>query len=380
MASKPKSVRLTDHTEVRIVGVYLVQKLGFPTAAELKQAAKDKLGATIHPSTLERAMKGAASAGFIAVHQKQVESGRTETAYKMKSLLWSNPPEYAHVLDLLPVLLKTPEAQTIKEWFDKQEGKGGKKKRRGNDVDLYHALRWTCITTDPLLGSQIACEHTDRIRKEFPTNIERDKVEVEGIFQRDPLTGEFLIPQDVLQGWFAANALRYMGLPEARSAYIAFASIRITPKGPVEQLVLPVMSKQGPAAPKKYECLPPGQEFEINMLAPTKGIMSVADYERIVLLAGLRPKRGLSPARGRRYGRFLVTSFEDRGLVADGDLSFLEADVPETLLDSHGDYFRDALTRLVNLPGDAPFEPGDFPGGSEESGEVPVSDVDSAAA
>lgn len=366
-----KNVRLKDLTEIRLVGVYLVQKLTFPTATELRDAARDRLGATIHPSTLERAMKGAASAGFVAVHQKQTESGHTETAYRMKNLSWKNPPEFAHIGDLLPVLLKTDEAQTIKDWFDKQEGEGAKKKRRGNDIADYRMLRWTVISTDPYLGSQIPCEHTDNVRKEFPTNIERNKVEVEGIFQRDPLTGEFLIPQDVLQGWFASNALRYLNLPEGRAGYIAFSPIRITPKGDVEQLVLPVMSKQGPATPKKYECLPPGQVFEINMTAPTKGALTVEQYEFIVLKAGLRPKRGLSPARGRRYGRFLVIKFEDLGAVEPGcDLSPLEADIPRTLMDEHGDYYRDALTRLKGIPSKPTFDPGDFPGGEVEDDEV----------
>ena len=364
--AEPKNHRLKDLTEIRIVGTYMVQKLTFPTVTELKDAMKDKLGAVVHPATLMRAMQGAASAGFVSIHKKQTEAGTTETAYKMKNLDWRNPPEYAHILDLLPVLLQTPEAQQIKDWFDSQEGEGTKKKKRGNDIDDYVALRWHCISTDYLLGSQIACQATDTVRKEFPTEIERNKIEVEGIWVRDPLTGEFIIPQDVLQGWFAANALRYSGLAEARSAYIAFSPVRITPTR-VEQLVLPVMSKKGPSAPKPYEALPPGQHFTLDLLAPTKGVMSVEDYEALVLISGLRPKRGLSPARGRRYGRFLVTEFQNLGpLKGYQDLSFLEADIPAPLMDEHGAYYRDAVERLRNLPAPAAFDPGDFPGGSEE--------------
>lgn len=367
MANKPLK-KVKDLTEVTLIGVYMIQKLGKPTHKELQQAIKDKLGASIHTKTLQRAMQGAAKGDFIAIHQAQVEGGTTETAYAMKNLLWKNAPEYAHINDLLPVLLATDEAQQIKDWFDGQEGSGQSKKKRGNVVDDYRAIRITAITTDRLLGSQIPCQATDKVRKKFPTNIEKNKVEVEGIWDRDPLTGEFLIPQDVLQGWFAANALRYMGIAEARSAYVAFSPVRIRPKDDVEQLTLPVMSRQGPSAPKKYETLPPGQEFEINVLLPTKGLMTVAEFERVILLAGLRPKRGISPARGRRYGRFLVTSFTDFGPVTGEDLSFLVPDVPEPIMDEHGGYFRDALKRLGNLP-DSPavFDPGAFPGGEAEA-------------
>lgn len=365
MAKAKKSTRLKDMTAIHIVGVYLTQKLTFPTSKELREAARTKLGSIIHPSTLERAMKGAASAGFISVLQKQVESGKTETAYKMKNLSWKSPPEFAHIGDLLPVLLKTGEAQAIKNWFDKQEGEGSKKARRGNDIADYRALRWRCISTDPMPGSQIPCEHTDRVRAEFPTNIENDSVEVDGIWERDQLTGEFLIAQDVLQGWFASNALRYLNQPESRSAYIAFSPVRITPKGDVEQLVLPIMSKQGPAAPKKYECLPAGQEFEINMIAPIKGMLTVEQYEFIVITAGLRPRRGIAPARGRRFGRFMVVGFEDLGPVEPGcDLSFLESDIPPKLLKSHGSYFKEAVERLKGVSGAPEFDPGEFPGTS----------------
>lgn len=361
-----KNHRLKDLTEIRIVATYMVQKLTFPTITELKEAMKGKLRAVVHPATLMRAMQGAASAGFVSIHKKQTESGTTETAYKMKNLDWRNPPEYAHILDLLPILLQTPEAQQIKQWFDSQEGQGAKKQQRGNDIDNYVALRWHCISTDYLLGSQIACQATDAVRKAFPTEIEKNNIEVDGIWVRDPLTGEFIIPQDVLQGWFAANAMRYYGLKEARATYVAFSPVRITPTR-VEQLVLPVMSKKGPSAPKPYEALPPGQTFTLDLLAPTKGVMTVESYEALVLIAGLRPKRGLSPARGRRYGRFLVTKFENLGpLKGFQDLSFLEADIPEPLMVEHGDYYRAAVERLRNLPVPDIFDPGDFPGGTED--------------
>jgi len=350
-------------TEIRIVGTYLTQKLTFPTVRELQAAALEHLSAKINLNSLKRAMQGAASAGFIAIHKKQDPDGLTVTAYKMKDLSWKKPPEFAHILDLLPVLLDTPEAREIKDWFDKQEGEGSKKKRRGNDIADYVFLQWDCVTTDYLLGSQIQCQSTDLVRKKFPTDIEKNKVEVEGIWVRCPLTGDFIITQDVLQGWFASNALRYMNLPESRAAYISFTPVRITPTS-IEQMMLPVMSNKGPSAPKSYEALPPGQEFQLNMLAPIKGVLTIEDYEKVVLTAGLRPKRGISPARGRRHGRFLVTAFRNLGRFEECGVEHLTPDIPKPLMERHGSYYYEAIERLKAKPGQK-FDPGEFPRVSE---------------
>lgn len=387
MENNDQPRELTELLEVSIVGVYLVQKMGMPTLAEIRKEALKKLNCIIDGRTLSRALKGAAKRGFIAIEQRQLDGGKTAKCYSMKDMSWKQPPEYAHIKDLLPVLLDTEEASTIKSWFDAKEKKGKTKGTRGNIIDDYHAFEFTAITRDPLLGSQINCQYSDAIKEAFPTNLDEEEVEVDGIWQRDELTGEFLIAPDVLQGWFISNAARYSGLPEARGLYIAFAPVRITPKsvfsangkGKVYQYVLPVNnSRSGPAAPKPYETLPAGQEITVRFLAPTKGCLLPEQYEALCIMAGLRPRRGISPARGRRFGRFLLTSFTDFGPIKEGDLSWLRHDVPEEFLAEHGEYFLKALNRLkkVNLasgftgamPAEEPESP--FPGGDGTSTTV----------
>lgn len=383
MAEKKDQPReLKELLEVSIVGVYLVQKMGMPTLNEIKTEALKKLNCVIDGRTLSRALKGASKRGFIAIEQRQLDTGKTAKCYSMKTMIWKQPPEYAHIKDLLPVLLETDEAATIKSWFDEKEKKGSTKKTRGNVVDDFHAFEFTAITLDPLLGSQINCQYSDAIKKEFPTNLDKEEVEVDGIWQRDELTGEFVIAPDILQGWFISNAARYSGLPEARGLYIAFAPVRIQPnnifssngKGEVYQYVLPVnSSKSGPSAPKPYEAIPAGQEITVRFLAPTKGCLLPEQYEALCIVASTRPRRGISPARGRRFGRFMLTSFTDYGPVKDGDLSWILNDVPESVMDKHGAYIKEAVQRLkgVNLASgftgtkaeEAPETP--FPGGSE---------------
>ncbi len=344
---KTENKKIVDPTEVRIIGIYMVQKLTYPTLNELKRAIKEKLNCIVHKSTLKRAMDGAKSAGFVAVALKPNEDGRDETAYKMKNLSWSQPPEYAHIKDLLPVLMRTPEAMKIKEYFDGHEGEAGTKKKRGNLIDNFHAFRVKAILLEPLLGSQIACEYTHAVREEFPTNIEDNNVEVDGIWHRDQLTGDYILTSDALQGWFKTNACRYMGLQDSKADYVAFSPVFIRPKHPVYQLVLPVNTTRGVSAPKPYETISAGEEIVFNFVAPTKGVLSSEQYEEIFVIAGLRPRRGISPARGKRFGRFLVTSFEDLGEIrSPGSVTNLLDVVPPNILEEHGAYLRDAVTRF----------------------------------
>ncbi len=345
---KVKNQRVTDLTEVRVIAIYMIQKLTHPTLEELHESIKKKLHCTIHKSTLKQALRGAQKAGFITTAMIPREDGRSVHAWSMKNLSWSNPPEYAHIKDLIPILMRSPMAMKIKNHFDGQEGEAKTtKKKKGNLIDNFHAFRVTAITLDPLLGSQIECEYTNQVRADFPSDIEKNKVEVQGIWHRDELTGEFIITSDVLQGWFKTNACRYAGLQDSKAAYVAFNPVRIRPKKPVYQLVLPVNTARGASAPKPYETISAGEEITIDFVAPTKGVLSSEEYERIFVVAGLRPRRGLSPARGTRFGRFLVTSFEDLGPVqGKGSLAQLDAVVPDVLMEEHGDYLRDAMKRL----------------------------------
>lgn len=371
----PKKIEKNDMTEIGLIAVYLVQKLGKPTLNEIHEAGVKKLGCKIHKRRLERALKAASRLGFIAVLQDRMadEAGTVVNVYAVKDLgRWKNAPEYVHVNALLPTLLETPEGAKIKEFFDKGEGTkaGSSKATRGNVVDDYYAFRVTVKNLDPLLGSQIHCPYTDAARKHIaqPTVVAKtddkgkvtgtaekkatsDMPEIEGIFVVDELTGEYILPSDVVQGWFATNAARYAGLPEARAAYVAFSPVRIKPKQPTMQLVLPVNNtRTGASAPKSYEAIRAGEEFVISFMAPTKGALSPEQWEKLFVLAGIRPRRGLSPARGKRYGRFLVTKFENLGPVKKSPLDFLVDDVPQSVLDEDGGYLLEALDRLKAVP------------------------------
>ncbi len=338
---------ITDPTDIKIIGVYLVQTLGHPSLDEILEVCRNKIKCEIHPHLMEAALKGAQKQGFVATGSKRNTQNQTVTSYTMKNLIWKQPPEYAHILDLLPVLLHTVRRSEWKAFFDEKEGRGERKKRRGNDIDDYHAFRVKIVTLDPLLGSQISCAFTDAIRKRWginqpkpppprkPGRPAKDAApplssspppKFDSIFEIDAATGQYVIPSDVLLAWWRTNASRYAGLPESKAEYIGFSPIKFTPKPEPMQLQVPVSPQHGgSAAPKIFEAVMPGQELTCTFVAPTKGGCSSEGYKYLWKAGGRYPRRGISPGKGRRYGKFELIEFEDLGSVKKPTKAFMEA-------------------------------------------------------
>src|SRR5437764_3551711 len=94
-----KKIVKDDISEVKLIGVYLTQKIGMPTAEEIISVAEDKLGCIIDKRTLERALHGASKQSIIARERKKISSkgGQLQKVYSMTRMNWHAPPEYAHV-------------------------------------------------------------------------------------------------------------------------------------------------------------------------------------------------------------------------------------------------------------------------------------------
>jgi len=103
---------ITDPTDIKIIGVYLVQTLGHPSLDEILEVCRNKIKCEIHPHLMEAALKGAQKQGFVATGSKRNTQNQTVTSYTMKNLIWKQPPEYAHILDLLP---RAFDARFLKE-------------------------------------------------------------------------------------------------------------------------------------------------------------------------------------------------------------------------------------------------------------------------
>jgi len=379
---KQPLVSKKDLVEVTIIATYMVQMMGKPTLDELKIAIREKLFCKIHPATLKRSLEAAQKRSFVAINQSAGEDDQIRKVYSMKNLQWKQPPEYAHIGNLLPKLLATEAAQEIKDALDAEHNKGPGKTAKRNVIGDYFAYRVKAVLTDGVIGSQIHCPQTTEARKKLgikepetvvtgPNAPEKKKdastPTMEGIFVVDELTGDYIIPPDVMQGWVSTNITRLTELGEARAGYVAFAPVRIRPKRKPVQIVLPVNNKrQGAAAPKAYEYIRAGEEIEINFMAPMRGMLSPDQWEKAFILAGAQPLRGISPARGRRYGRFMVTSFERLGRVSESGLDFLVQSLPSKLVEEHGDYLKDALKRLKNVNLEGKFAGSNGANGSDD--------------
>lgn len=338
---------ITDVMEAQIIATYIVQKMGTATLSNVAETAASALDCDFGPNNnlLAQALKALKKRDILAENQRPVGSNsRMVKVWEMKKLGWKSPPEYAHVGDLLPELLRTTELEELKSGFDKKEKQGDEKAGRGNIIDEYRNYSLRVRTLTPLLGSQIPSEMLLNARGE-PENKDED-ITGSGIFERDAATHEIIITPDVLRGWFRTNVLHPAGLPAARADYVAFAPVRIPADAKLEEVVLPVQSANGPAAPKKYEALLPGVEFEIRFSAPVKGFLAPDQLERMLWVACLQPRRGLSPARGTRYGTLLPISFEQLSKVKEGPMDHLLSGVPAELRAQYSGYLDKTVARL----------------------------------
>ena len=217
-------------------------------------------------------------------------------------------------------------------------------------------------------------------RFKYPMFTDEDK-----IFELDANSGGIIIRPDVISGWFKTNVCRYTGLPDARAEYYQFDPIILHPgRANLTQTVLPVMNSQrGAGKPASYHTVRPGQFFWLGINAPTKGALTLAQLEKFLHLAGSRPRRGLSPARGRRTGRFRIVGWNNRGPINEAPLDLFDGlditkikitdkallrelegrhgfkSVPTELNEDHVHYLNDADKRLgkVNLESfDTPSE------------------------
>lgn len=334
--------------EIGVIAAFVVQHLRKPTFEEIQNTIRDKLFATIHKSTLERVLDGLCKAKFITKSSMSDEGGIGRITYTVRTV-WRNPPELMHVDTLLKRLATTPEAEQIMAAMNAQEEAGGPKKARREGPGEFHRFEVELETLDPWMGSMPGDgEVHNMIREKFPTRIDKNSIPIVNYWDRDEATGLYRIAQDVQQGWFGCNVARYFQVGPWWGELVAFSPILFKPDQEPVQIKLPCTG--GPhgqnAGPQFYECILPGQKMVMRFTAPTKKFLTATQLELFILEAGLRPRRGLSPSRGRKYGRFAVTKFTDLGLVDGLTTSVLRDDIPDHVFERNQEYFLSLFERI----------------------------------
>ena len=307
----------TDPVSLQILALYVVQQLGQGTLDQIASEMAVKLKLIVNVHTLEIALDALRKRGFLSANHGADPSGSRVDLWSIRNLKFQSPPEVAHYGAVLSELLKTPEAQQIKAGLDAKEHKG-EKKEKANRLGYrdYYTVRARFVTMDAILGAMPKSPYLSHLLRLSEKEIGVRPPEADIYFDRDPIDGRFAISSDQVAGWVRTN-MRYANKGDI-SIYVGCSAAKFQPKpAQVEQAVFPIITQGKGAGLAKYEAVKAGVEFEIIFTVPAFGAMAVQEFRAWLAFAGMHPIRGISPARGKRYGKILLIDFEATKDVRD---------------------------------------------------------------
>jgi hypothetical protein len=343
---------ITDIVEASIVAMFFTQKMGKASLSQIHDKITDMAG-EIDKDLLEQALEALRARGLLSYARGKVAGEGSVRMYKPKQILWAAPPEVAHLAELLPALVATPEAQKLISAMNAGEkiGEGEKKSKRGLGYDMYTGVDATFITLDHFLGSQPSSPCLDRLVRESQWN---NIKEADLRFWRDS-SGALVIGADAVKGWLRTG-LRTAGYGDSIVSYIAASPVKIRPKRALQQVALPVVDLRqgGGKGLTSYEVLQPGERFTIHFRIPTRGFMSTDQFRYWLMAYAPHPIRGLSPARGGRFGRMAMIGYRVVGELrsAKNMLDGVMDDIP----DEAKEFYAAAMAELVKK--DVPMRKG----------------------
>ena len=265
----------TNKTETQVVCIYLCQMLGQPTIEEVQNTMKNKMDLKLNKIAIRNALNAGKKRGLLSVvHQQNDKTGEVEDAYSMKDVRFANPPEIAHIKNVLPKLLEDKGAKDIFDIMEGQHTEGEKKGGRLPDIRDY--VRWnvTFVNILPVLGGQ-PFTNGDGIKA---TNKHRR------------IGDKIWIPGNLWVKSSIKNKLRYYNLNESKAMYMEVSDYFFKPKQKIGQEVCPSPPQrrggQGTGL-ATYESILPGEEFVFEISFPTtSGIPE--DIMRKILERGIR--------------------------------------------------------------------------------------------
>jgi hypothetical protein len=361
-----KGIEIEDVVEVSVVALFFVQKLGKASAGNISDGIQ-KIHGEVNPNTLEQALEGLRARGLLSYARGKSKAGESVQMYKTTKVKWAQPPEVAHISDLLPALVATEEAKKIISILNdaESEGDGDSKSKRKLGYEDYYEIRVDFITMNPLMGSTPPSPYLDTIVKKSPYPYP-EKADLR--FWRDSETGAVVIPSDVVGAWVRTGLRFGFGLADSAAHYISASEIHIMPKE-IVQASLPIIdqtTRKGLGI-QTFECLPKGIEFSAHFRVPSRGISEPEKFVAWMMSYAPRPVRGLSPARGRRFGRLEVVGYKIFG----------QSEKIENALGSVVDAFEDPRAKKLAIEMMARAKQYDMSFKPKKGGEVPAS-TDSA--
>lgn len=306
------AMELRDVVEVSVLSMFFVQKLGKASMEDVFGKIKD-IGGVVNEHLLEQALEGLRARGLLSYARGKNKTGESIQMYKTTKVKWAQPPEVAHIADLLPALVATEEAKDIIDVLNAREekGDGTKKSKTRLGYTDYYELSVTFVTKNPMLGSQPHSPYLQGIVKKspFPYPAEEKGQNILR-FWRDEKSGAVVIPSDVIGGWLRTGMRKHFGLGDVAANYISVDDVHIMPEK-LDQVALPIIDQQTRKGLGigNYELLPKGTEFTIFFGVPKKGISDPMKFVSWLIAYAPKPIRGLSPARGKRFGKLEVVAY-----------------------------------------------------------------------
>jgi hypothetical protein len=297
--------------------MFFLQRLGKSTVGEIiEKMSAIKL--CMDPHLADQAMEALQARGFVSYARgRSAGSGDAVRMWKPRRSVWAAAPEVAQLAgaDLLAFLVSTDEAQALIAQLNDAEASGDGEDKAKSKIQYaeYHSIRIRAITVDDWFGSQPKSPLLDARVKQGGYTGEADLH-----FYRS-VDGAVEICSDVVSGWLRTN-MRQQDLSDAVAGYVACSSIRLPGVKLGPQAAFPVIdqrTKQGKGI-TTYESLPAGTKFDMTFSIPTRGFCSVEKFVQHIASIALSPIRGLSPARGKKCGRFAVVGYDDLGAVKGG--------------------------------------------------------------
>lgn len=278
-----------NETETQLISIYLCQMLGCPTVLQIKDVMKNKMGLTINETKIKNSLNSAKKRGLLSVnHTQNPDTGEVEDSYSMKDMRFSNPPEVAHIKNVLPKLLEDDGAKEIYDMMEGEHTEGKKKGGRLPDIRDYVTWKVTFINVLPMLGGQ-------------PFSNGDSEVKATNKFRR--VGKQIWIPGNLWLKGAIKDMLRVYNINGSKAMYIRVTDYFFNPSTKIYQENLPSPAQRAGGAGTgitSFEALNPGEEFEFDISFPTtSGIPE--DTMKKILSNGIR-----IGARHKDYGLLKV--------------------------------------------------------------------------
>lgn len=326
---------LDNVVEVSVLALFFVQNIGKATVQDVDTNIR-KIHGEVNEHLLHQSMEGLRARGLLSYSSGKSREGNVQQMYKTTKVKWAHPPEIAHIANFLPALVATEEARSIVRILNDAEssGKGSvqKAKTRLGYTD-YYEVTISFKTKNPIIGSQVSSPYLEAALKKSPFPYPpTEKGQTILRFWRDEETGAAIISSDTVNGWLRTG-LRYgFGLSDAVANYCGVSEVHLFPSV-IGLMSLPVIDQQTRRGLgiNSYEVINKGIEFDIKFRLPQKGLSDPMKFVSWMVAYAPNPLRGLSPARGKRFGKMEVIDYKiaKDSSVAESALAAIESELSD---------------------------------------------------